>query len=68
MPFTFPALQRHRQVDLCEFKTSLVYIVCSMLARATQRNPDSRSVSHLRVRKTQQIVKTQINHHKDRRD
>ena len=30
--------QRQRQVDLCEFKTSLVYGVSSRTARATQRN------------------------------
>ena len=26
---------RQRQVDLCEFKVSLVYIICSRLARVT---------------------------------
>jgi hypothetical protein len=34
------ALGRQRQVDLCEFKASLVYRVSSRIARATQRNPD----------------------------
>ena len=34
-----PALGRQRQVDLCEFKASLVYRVVSRTARATQRNP-----------------------------
>ena len=31
-----PAFRRQRQVDLCEFKTSLVYIESSRTARATQ--------------------------------
>ena len=36
-----PALQRRRrQLDLCEFKASLVYLVSSRTARTvTQRNP-----------------------------
>jgi hypothetical protein len=33
-----PAFRRQRQTDLCEFKTSLVYIVSSRTTRATQRN------------------------------
>ena len=33
-----PALGRKRQVDLCEFKDSLVYRVSSRTARDTQRN------------------------------
>jgi hypothetical protein len=33
-----PALRRQRQVYLCEFKASLVYIVNSRTARATQRD------------------------------
>ena len=32
------ALRRQRQVDLIEFKASLVYRVSSRTARATQRN------------------------------
>ena len=32
-------LGRQRQVDLCEFKASLVYRVSSKTVRATQRNP-----------------------------
>ena len=38
-----PALGRwrQRQVDLCEFKASLVYRVSSKTVRATQRNPVS---------------------------
>ena len=34
-----PVLGRQRKVDLCEFKTSLVYRVSSRTARATQTNP-----------------------------
>jgi hypothetical protein len=34
-----PALERQRQVDLCELKASLVYRVSSRIAKATQRNP-----------------------------
>jgi hypothetical protein len=35
-----PALQRQRQVDLCDFKANLVYKVSSRTAKAiTQRNP-----------------------------
>jgi hypothetical protein len=34
-----PALRRPRQVDLCEFKVSLIYRVSSRTARATQRIP-----------------------------
>ena len=34
-----PALGRQRQVDLCEFKVSLVYKVSSRTAKAIQRNP-----------------------------
>ena len=34
-----PAFRRQRQVDLCEFKANLVYIVSSRTAGATQRNP-----------------------------
>jgi hypothetical protein len=36
-----PALKRHRQVNLCEFKDSLVYRGSSRTTRATQRNPVS---------------------------
>ena len=37
-----PALGRQRQVDLCEFKASLVYRESSRTARTvTQRNPVS---------------------------
>ena len=36
------ALRRQRQMDLREFKASLVYRVCSRTARATQRNPVSK--------------------------
>jgi hypothetical protein len=33
------ALERKRQVDLCELKASLVYRMSSRTARGTQRNP-----------------------------
>ena len=33
------ALQKQRQVDYCEFKTSLVYRVSSRTAKTTQGNP-----------------------------
>lgn len=42
MPF-IPTLGRQRQLDLCEFKTSLVYIVSSRLARVSQSDPVSRT-------------------------
>jgi hypothetical protein len=38
-----PALGRQRQVDPCEFKAGLVYRASSRTARATQRNPVSKS-------------------------
>jgi hypothetical protein len=40
-----PALgrQRQRQMGLCEFKASLVYIASSRTARATQRYPVSKT-------------------------
>jgi hypothetical protein len=31
--------ERQRQVDLCEFKASLIYRASSRTARVTQRNP-----------------------------
>jgi hypothetical protein len=34
-----PAFEKQSQVDLCEFRASLVYRVSSRTARATQRNP-----------------------------
>jgi hypothetical protein len=38
--YTFkPHTREAEQVDLCEFESSLVYIVNSRTARATQRNP-----------------------------
>lgn len=36
------ALRRQRQVDLCEFKVSMVYRARSRLARDTQRNTVSK--------------------------
>jgi hypothetical protein len=38
---THPALQRQKQVDLCNFKASLVYKTSSRTAKATQINPVS---------------------------
>jgi hypothetical protein len=38
-----PALGRQRQVDLCEFKASLVYRVSVRTVRAAQRNPVSKN-------------------------
>jgi hypothetical protein len=35
---SIPALGRQRQVDLCEFKASLIYRVSSRITKATQRN------------------------------
>jgi hypothetical protein len=37
-----PVLRRQRQVDLCEFKASLVYNVSSRTGKATQRNTASK--------------------------
>jgi hypothetical protein len=34
-----PVLGRQRQVDFCEFKTSIVYKLSFRTARGTQRNP-----------------------------
>ena len=42
-PFNPRALGRQRQGDLCELEASLVYRVSSRSARATQRNPDSKT-------------------------
>jgi len=40
--FIVPAFRRQKQVDLCEFETSLVYKVSSRTVGAvTQRNPVS---------------------------
>jgi hypothetical protein len=33
-----PAIGRKRQVDLCEFKASLIYKASFRIAKATQRN------------------------------
>ena len=39
---SIPALRRQRQVDLCEFKASLIYRVSSRTgSKATERNPVS---------------------------
>ena len=48
MPLT-PALERQRQVDLCEFKLSLVYRVSFRTgSKATQRNPVLKNQSKIR--------------------
>jgi hypothetical protein len=41
-----PALRRQRQMDLCEFKASLVYIVSSRTAWTTQWEPVSKNKTH----------------------
>jgi hypothetical protein len=52
MPLILP-LSSQRQVDLCEFKTSLVYSSISRMARAvTQRNPVSKDVFVTSVKPT----------------
>jgi hypothetical protein len=38
-----PALWRQTQMDLWEFMASLIYIVSSRKAKATQRNPVSKA-------------------------
>jgi hypothetical protein len=38
-----PAFERLRQTDLCEFEARLKYKVSSRTARATQRNPVSKT-------------------------
>jgi hypothetical protein len=40
---SIPALMRQRQVNLCEFKSSLVYTVISKTVRAMQRDLNSRN-------------------------
>jgi hypothetical protein len=42
-----PALWKQRQVDLCEFKASLIYSVSSRSARATQRTLVSKKQKNL---------------------
>jgi hypothetical protein len=37
-----PALGRRRQMDLCEFEVSLIYIASFRPTQATQRHPVSR--------------------------
>lgn len=46
-----PAFRTQRQVDLCTFKASLVYIVRSRKARATLRSPVSKYNSNKHVPK-----------------
>jgi hypothetical protein len=42
-PSVIPALGRQRQADLCELQASLIHRVSSKAARATQRNPVSKT-------------------------
>jgi hypothetical protein len=46
-----PALRRQRQADLSGFKASLVYIMSSRIAKATQRNFISKTKTKTRKRK-----------------
>ena len=48
-----PAFGRQRQVDLCEFKDSLVYILSSRTASARERDPVSK-IKRKRRRRTRQ--------------
>ena len=50
-----PALRSQRQVDLSEFKASLVYRVNSRTAKATQRNP----ISKTKQKETKQTLSRQ---------
>ena len=47
-----PALVRQRQVDICEFKVSLVYRVSSRIPRVTLRNPVSKTKQSKTKQKT----------------
>jgi len=47
-----------RQVDLCEFKSSLFYKVSSKIAKATQRNPGNKT-KHLTLKKKKKKSKKQ---------
>ena len=38
-----PTLERQRQMDLCKFQASLVYIVRSRTARDIERDPGSKN-------------------------
>ena len=52
-------LGRQRQVDLCEFETSLVYRARSRTARAvTQRNPVSKTITTKKKKNTTQMSGT----------
>lgn len=44
-------------VDLCEFKTSLIYRVCSRMARATQRNVSKKKKKKVGKRKKKKKIK-----------
>ena len=45
------ALQRQRQVNLCEFEASLVYRMSSMIANATQRNLSLKTNNNNKIKK-----------------
>lgn len=49
--------QRQRQRELCEFKTSLVYIV---KLRATERDPASKTKHHNKTIKTELLCGPEI--------
>ena len=46
-----PALRRQRQMDLCQFKASLIYRVSSRTARAIQRSPVLKKKKYEKKRK-----------------
>ena len=51
-----PALGRKRQVDLCEFETSLVYRASSRTAgTVTQRNPVSNKNKNKKQKKEEKV-------------
>jgi hypothetical protein len=55
-----PVPTRQRQVDLCEFKTSLLYRASSRTDRATQRNPVSNN-KNKEISKAKKKYKCPIN-------
>ena len=59
-----PALRMQKQADLCELKSSLVYIVSSRPARATQRNPVSTTTSTTNQQDPTKAHKTKQNSHR----
>ena len=53
-----PVLERHRQMNLCEFETSLVYIVNSRTVRAAQRDLVSKKKKEKKRKKLVMQLKT----------